>query len=74
LGNPNYPAICYGGYRTNSREVQPTIAELKEDMKILSVLNFKLLRTYNLQYKEVSNLLIAIRELKKRILILKCTL
>ena len=65
LGNASYPAICYGGYRTNSREVQPTIAELKEDMKILSALNFKLLRTYNLQYKEVSNLLIAISELKK---------
>ena len=65
LGNANYPAICYGGYRTNSRAVQPTIAELKEDMKILSALNFKLLRTYNLQYKEVSNLLIAISELKK---------
>jgi exo-beta-1,3-glucanase (GH17 family) len=65
LGNANYPAICYGGYRTNSREVQPTIAELKEDMKILSALNFKLLRTYNLQYKEVLNLLIAISELKK---------
>jgi exo-beta-1,3-glucanase (GH17 family) len=65
LGNTNYPAICYGGYRTNSREVQPTIAELKEDMKILSALNFKLLRTYNLQYKEVLNLLIAISELKK---------
>ncbi len=65
LGNANYPAICYGGYRTNSREVQPTIAELKEDMKILSALNFKLLRTYNLHYKEVSNLLKAISELKK---------
>lgn len=65
LGNANYPAICYGGYRTSSREVQPTIAELKEDMKILSALNFKLLRTYNLQYKEVSNLLMAISELKK---------
>jgi exo-beta-1,3-glucanase (GH17 family) len=65
LGNANYPGICYGGYRTNSRAVQPTIAELKEDMKILSALNFKLLRTYNLQYKEVSNLLIAISELKK---------
>ncbi len=65
LGNANYPAICYGGYRTNSREVQPSIAALKEDMKLLSALNFKLLRTYNLQYKEVFNLMRAIRELKK---------
>ena len=35
LGNPSYPAISYGGYRQKSREVQPTIAELKNDMKIL---------------------------------------
>ena len=29
LGNSNYLAISYGGYRTNSRDVQPTIRELK---------------------------------------------
>ena len=29
LGNTNYQAICYGGYRTNTREKQPTIAEIK---------------------------------------------
>lgn len=65
LGNANYQAICYGGYRTNSREIQPTIAEIKEDLKLLSAINIKVLRTYNVHYKEVSNLLKAITELKK---------
>ena len=35
LGNPEYLAMSYGGYRQNTRNIQPTIAELKEDMKIL---------------------------------------
>lgn len=65
LGNTNYQAICYGGYRTNSREIQPTTAEIKEDLKLLSAINIKVLRTYNVHYKEVSNLLKAITELKK---------
>ncbi|HRI28410.1 MAG TPA: hypothetical protein PK715_10180, partial [Chitinophagales bacterium] len=65
LGNPAYPAISYGGYRQKSREVQPTIAELKEDMKILSAMGFKLLRTYNVYLAEASNLLKAITELKQ---------
>ena len=65
LGNPNYQAICYGGYRTNSREIQPTLAELKEDMKILAAMNIKIIRTYNVHYEEVSNLLQVITELKK---------
>ncbi|WP_291118086.1 glycosyl hydrolase family 17 [Flavobacterium sp. UBA6135] len=65
LGNANYQAICYGGYRTNSREIQPTVSEIKEDLKILSAINIKVLRTYNVHYEEVSNLLKAITELKK---------
>ncbi len=65
LGNADYQAICYGGYRTNTRDIQPTISELKEDLKILAALNIKVLRTYNVHFKEASNLLKAIRELKK---------
>ena len=65
LGNTEYQAICYGGYRANSREIQPTITEIKEDLKILSALNIKVLRTYNVHYEEVVNLLKAITELKK---------
>ncbi|MFB9056808.1 glycosyl hydrolase family 17 [Mariniflexile ostreae] len=65
LGNPKYLAISYGGYRQTSREVQPTIAELKEDMKILSAMNIKVLRTYNVHLAQTSNLLKAISQLKK---------
>jgi exo-beta-1,3-glucanase (GH17 family) len=65
LGNPNYQAICYGGYRTSSREVVPTVKEIKEDLKILAAANIKLLRTYNVHHKEIHNLLQAITQLKK---------
>jgi exo-beta-1,3-glucanase (GH17 family) len=65
IGNPKYQAICYGGFREKTRDVEPTIAQLKEDLQILSAMNIKVLRTYNVHNKEVSNLLIAIRELKK---------
>jgi exo-beta-1,3-glucanase (GH17 family) len=65
LGNPNYLAISYGGYRVNTREIQPTIAELKEDMKLLEAMGIKILRTYNVHLGQASNLLQAISELKK---------
>ncbi len=64
LGNSKYQAVCYGGYRTNTRAVEPTISQLKEDMKILSSLNMKLIRTYNVHHQEAANLLQAISELK----------
>lgn len=65
IGNPMYQAISYGGYRQKSREIQPTIAQLKEDMRILSAMNIKVLRTYNTHYQQASNLLKAIHELKQ---------
>jgi exo-beta-1,3-glucanase (GH17 family) len=65
IGNPKYQAICYGGFREKSRDIEPTIAQLKEDLLLLSAMNIKVLRTYNVHNKEVSNLLVAIRELKK---------
>jgi len=65
LGNPTYRAFSYGGYREGSRDVVPTIEELKEDMKILAAMDVKLLRTYNTQqFKHASNLLEAISQLK----------
>ncbi|MFP4277437.1 MAG: hypothetical protein ACLFQC_03270 [Wenzhouxiangella sp.] len=64
LGNPDYRAISYGGYRETTREVQPTIAQLKEDMRILHAMGIRLLRTYNVHYDEAANLLQAIRELR----------
>lgn len=65
LGNPKYQAICYGGYHTNTRDVEPTVAEIKDDMKLLSALDIKIVRTYNLHHEEITNLLKAITELKK---------
>lgn len=65
LGNPKYPAICYGGYRMNSRTVQPTIAEIKEDLKLLQAVGIRLLRTYNVHLPHAANVLKAIRELKE---------
>lgn len=64
LGSPDYLAISYGGYRHNSRNIQPTLDELKEDLKILSSLGFKVIRTYNLQFDHAPNILKAIRQLK----------
>lgn len=65
LGNVNYQAICYGGYRTNTREKQPTIVEVKDDLKLLFAMNIKVIRTYNVHYAEVTTILKAITELKK---------
>ncbi len=64
LGNPEYLAISYGGYREISRDTQPTIPQLKNDMKILAAMGIKVLRTYNTHYKQAANLLQAISELK----------
>lgn len=65
LGNSKYQAMCYGGYRTKTRAVVPTISQIKEDLRLLSAMHINVLRTYNVHYNEVSNLLKAIRELKK---------
>lgn len=64
LGNPKYQAICYGGFREKTRAIEPTILQITEDLRILSVMNIKVLRTYNVHNKEVSNLLKAIKALK----------
>lgn len=67
LGNPNYQAISYGGYRGESRDLklQPTLAEIKEDLKILHALGIKVLRTYNVHLPHAFNILATIEELKK---------
>ena len=64
LGNPKYPAISYGGYRGKSRDIQPTVEELKEDLKILFAMGIRILRTYNVQLPHASNILKAIKTLK----------
>jgi len=65
LGNPEYLAISYGGYRQDTRDIQPTLEELKEDMRILSAMGIKIVRTYNVQLAQAPNLLKAIRELRQ---------
>jgi exo-beta-1,3-glucanase (GH17 family) len=64
LGDPEYLAISYGGYRETTRDVQPNIQQLKNDMKILSAMGIKVLRTYNVQLEQASNLLQAISEMR----------
>ena len=66
LGHPEYRAISYGGYRTLTREDQPSLSQIKEDLKILSALGIKVIRTYNLQLDQAPNILKAIRALKSQ--------
>ena len=65
LGNPDYQAISFGGYRNVDHSVEPAIDELKEDLKILSAMNIKILRTYKVHLPQATNLLQAIKELKQ---------
>lgn len=63
LGNKDYPAICYSGYRKQSREFEPSIAEIKSDLLLLHKLGYRLIRTYNVHYEHTANILKAISEL-----------
>ena len=65
LGNPDYLAMSYGGYRDKDHSIEPTIAELKEDMKLMSAIGVKILRTYKVHLPHASNVLKAISEIKK---------
>ena len=65
LGDPNYLAMSYGGYRHADHSIEPTADELKEDMKILSAMGVKLIRTYKLLKPQAANLVKVISEMKK---------
>lgn len=65
LGSPGFKAICYGGYRGTTTDQQPTVAQLKEDMKLLSAMGITMVRTYKVYLEEASNLLKTIRELQQ---------
>ena len=65
IGNPDYPAISYGGYREKSREQQPTINEIKEDLLIMHAQGFRVFRTYDLHHPFAENTLKAIKEIKQ---------
>lgn len=66
LGNPEYQAMSFGGFREVTRDTVPSVADLKEDLRILSAMNIKVLRTYNSQqYPHAENLIKAIHSLKQ---------
>ncbi len=65
LGNPEYLAMSYGGYRNVDHDIEPTIEELKEDMKLLAAMGVGIIRTYKVFLPHASNVLKAISELKK---------
>lgn len=65
LGNPDYPAIAYGGYRYNDRSNAPSLDDIKEDLKLLDAMGIRVLRTYHARlYDHAPNLLQAIKETK----------
>ena len=64
LGNPMYPAISYGGYRERTRDVQPSVDDAKEDMRILHAAGFRILRTYDTHLDLAKNTLEAIKQIK----------
>ena len=65
LCDSNYLGICYGGYRHTTRDSQPSLAQIKDDMKLLHAMGIKVLRTYNTRFKEIENILESITELQK---------
>jgi exo-beta-1,3-glucanase (GH17 family) len=65
LGNPNYQAISYGGYRGPSREQQPSIDQIKEDLLLMHAQGFRVLRTYDVHHKFAENTLESIRQLQE---------
>lgn len=66
LGDPDYLAIAYGGYREQDRSVAPSVDEIKEDLKILNALGIRILRTYHARlYEHTPRLLQAIEEMQQ---------
>jgi exo-beta-1,3-glucanase (GH17 family) len=65
LGDPYYRAISFGAYRELTRDIQPTLPQLRDDVKLLHAMGIRVLRTYNVYLDEAANLLKVIRELKE---------
>jgi exo-beta-1,3-glucanase (GH17 family) len=68
LGNDAIEAISYSGHRLVPRSVEntPTLAQTKEDLRILAAMDIELLRTYNTTiFPHSERILQAIRELKR---------
>jgi len=68
LGNRDIKAVSYSGHRKVPRSVEntPSVAETKEDLRIMAAMDIKLLRTYNTTiFPHSERILQAIRELKQ---------
>jgi exo-beta-1,3-glucanase (GH17 family) len=65
LGKTDYLAMSYGGYRTKSREDQPTMAQIQEDLRLMHAMGVRVVRTYNMQFDHAPNVVKAIDGLKK---------
>ncbi|MBD3220196.1 glycosyl hydrolase family 17, partial [bacterium] len=68
LGNDDIQAISYSGHRLVPRSVEntPSVAETKEDLRIMAAMDIQLLRTYNTTiFPHSERILQAIRELKQ---------
>ena len=68
LGNPDYLAISYSGWRKTSRTDAfcPTVGEIKEDLLLMEAMGVRIIRTYNTRmYPQTGRILEAIRELKE---------
>mgnify|MGYP000308780684 CR=1 FL=1 len=67
LGNPNYQAISYGGYRNVDRSKAPSVEEIMEDLQLLQALGIKVIRTYHARlYDHAPRVLEAIHRLKRQ--------
>lgn len=65
LGNKEYLAMSYGGYRHANHNVEPTLEELKEDMLLLHALGIRMIRTYKVHKPQAENVLKVVSEIKK---------
>lgn len=67
LGNPEYVAMSYSGWRTTERaaELCPTVGEIKNDLRLLHAMGVRFIRTYNTQdFPQSKRTLEAIAELQ----------
>lgn len=68
LGDPEYRAISYSGWRADERdnELAPSVEQLKEDFRIMHAMGLRVFRTYNTQdFVQTERTLAALRELRK---------
>jgi len=68
LGNQDLQAISYSGHRLVPRSVEntPSVAQTREDLRIMATMGISLLRTYNTTiFPHTERILQAIRELKQ---------